>query len=548
MHTFMRDYRKTTHQQEKKQQDPASDPRLGRAGIVLFLLGAITLTGQTPNAEDLIWQKSVSKFDGKRAELLKQVDRIGTKGPFQPNWDSLTKYQIPEWYQDAKFGIFIHWGLYSVPAFGNEWYPRNMYDAGSKEYKHQVQLHGPETAFGYKEFIPSFQAEKFDAKAWAKLFADSGAKYVVPVAEHHDGFAMYNSDLSDWTAAKMGPKRDIIGELAPAIRAQGLHFGASSHRIEHYFFMNNGREHPSDVQDPKFASFYGPAHAGVTNKNKQEWAAHPDEAYLNDWLARTTEIVNKYQPEIIWFDWWIKTKEVKPYLQRFASFYYNDAARRNSTAAINYKFDAYPDGAAVLDIERGQLDASRKLFWQTDTSISEKSWGYIANDTFRSPESLIQQLVDIVSKNGCLLLNIGPKPDGTIPDEAAQILRQMGKWLAVNGEAIYGTRPWTTFGEGPTKVVAGSFKDTATQPYSSKDIRFTTHGKTLYAIAMAWPQNGTLVIQSLGEGKSDLQGKIANVSLLGSDSKLKWTRDGQGLTIQLPKEKSGEYAFVLKIT
>ena len=503
----------------------------------MFLIFVATvLLAQSPNADDLIWQKSVRKFDAKRNTLLKQVDRGGQSGPFQPNWDSLTKYQIPKWYLDAKFGIFIHWGLYSVPAFGNEWYPRNMYLEDSKDYKHEIQVHGPETKFGYKDFIPDFKADKFDAKAWAKLFADSGAKYVVPVAEHHDGFAMYNSDLSDWTAAKMGPKRDIIGELAPAIRAQGLHFGASSHRVEHYFFMNSGREHPSDVQDPNFAAFYGPAHAGVTNKNKQDWAAHPDQAYLNDWLARTTEIVNKYQPEIVWFDWWIKTAEVKPYLQRFASFYYNDAAKRHSTAAINYKFDAFPDGAAVLDIERGQLDASRTLYWQTDTSISDKSWGYVENDTFKTPGSLIQQLVDIVSKNGCLLLNIGPRPDGTIPDQAQQILRQMGGWLAMNGEAIYETRPWTIYGEGPTKVVAGSFHDTATKPYSSQDIRFTSRGKTLYAIELAWPETGKVSIRSLAEGKASTMSNIKNV------------RNAEGLNIELPKNKPGDYAFVFKIT
>lgn len=478
---------------------------------------------------------------------MKSLDQGAKAGPFQPSWDSLTKYQVPQWYQDAKFGIFIHWGLYSVPAFDNEWYPRNMYRLGTPAYKHQMATHGPETQFGYKDFVPNFKAANFDPKAWAKLFAESGAKYVIPVAEHHDGFAMYDSDLSDWTAAKMGPKRDLIGELAKAIRAEKLHFGASSHRIEHYFFMNSGREHPSDVQDSNYAAFYGPAHAGVTDKNHAEWAGHPDGAYLNDWLARTAEIVNKYQPEVVWFDWWIKTPEVKPYLPRLASFYYNDAARRKSSAVINYKFDAYPDGAAVLDIERGQLDASRKLFWQTDTSISEKSWGYIENDTFRSPASLIQQLVDIVSKNGCLLLNIGPKSDGTIPEQAQAILREMGKWLATNGEAVYETRPWTTFGEGPTKVVAGSFKDTATKPYSSEDLRFTTHGKTLYAIAMAWPSNGTVTIKSLAAGKPGMD-KIQNITLLGSSAKLKWRRQADGLVIDVPGEKPNELAYVFKIS
>ena len=312
--------------------------------------------------------------------------------------------------------------------------------------------------------------------------------------------------------------------------------------------MNGGREHPSDVQDPRYAAFYGPAHAGVTDQNGQKWMAHPDPAFLDDWLARAAEIVDKYKPEIVWFDWWINTKEVEPYLKRFASYYYNDAAARHATAAINYKYTAFPDRAAVLDIERGQLDASRKLFWQTDTSISIKSWGYVENDTFRSPESLIGELVDVVSKNGALLLNIGPKPDGTIPDQAAQILQKVGGWLAVNGEAIYGSRPWTTYGEGPTKVEGGAFHDAATAPYSSQDIRFTTKGKTLYAISLGWPSDGKITVKSLGKSAPGLPGGIKHVDLLGSHAAIRWTRDAGGLKLQLPKQRVGEYAFVFKIS
>src|SRR3954453_23303340 len=205
---------------------------------LLFAMTALTVAAQTPDANDLVWQKSVQKFDGQRHATLQQVDKEAGSGPFRPTWDSLKTYKIPDWYQDAKFGIFLHWGLYSVPAFRNEWYPRNMYLKGTPEFLHHVQTYGDQTKFGYKDFIPNFGAEKFDATAWVELFRKAGAKFVVPVAEHHDGFAMYNSDLSDWTAAKMGPKRDVVGELEKATRAAGLHFGASSHRAEHYFFMN----------------------------------------------------------------------------------------------------------------------------------------------------------------------------------------------------------------------------------------------------------------------------------------------------------------------
>ena len=518
-------------------------------GALLLIGTAIYATAQTPNGDDLAWQKSNQKFDQKRAALVQQVDKEAHGGPFQPTWESLKTYKVPEWYQDAKFGIFIHWGVYSVPAFGSEWYPRMMYEKGTKEYQHHVATFGPQSKFGYKDFIPRFKAEKFDANAWAELFRKAGAKYVVPVAEHHDGFAMYNSDLSDWSAAKMGPRQDVVGELEKAVRSKGLHFGASSHRIEHYFFMNGGREFDSDVRDPNYAAFYGPAHTGLKDLHNGHWGGgHPDPAYLNDWLARTTEIVNKYHPEVIWFDWFIETKEVEPWLQRFAAFYYNDAARRGSTAAINYKYDAYPKGAAVLDIERGQLDKPRPEFWQTDTSISVTSWGYIENDTFRSPESLIQQLVDIVSKNGTLLLNVGPKPDGTIPERAQKILLDMGRWLSVNGEAIYGTRPWKIAAEGPTKVVEGAFNDTATRPYTSQDIRFTTKGNVLYAVALGRPADGKITIKTLADGSVAGLGAISGVQLLGSAATLQWKRDHGGLKIELPAQKTGEYAWVFRIT
>jgi len=504
---------------------------------------------QTPNADDLVWQKANQKFDAKRAAILQHVDSTVHAGPFQANWDSLKHYKVPEWYQDAKFGIFIHWGAYSVPAFGSEWYPREMYHQGSKEFKHHVATFGPQSKFGYKDFIPLFKAEKFDAKAWAELFRKSGAKYVMPVGEHHDGFPMYNSDLTDWCAAKMGPKRDVVGELAGAVRAAGLHFGVSSHRAEHYFFLNYGRAFDSDVRDPQYAAFYGPAHVGVSElKNGMHWNGNPDPVYLNDWLARTAEMVDKYHPEIVWFDWWIETKEFEPYLQKFASYYYNDAAKRGSTAAINSKFDAYPQGTAVLDIERGQLDKPESRFWQTDTSISIKSWGYIENDSFRSPQSLIHQLIDIVSKNGCLLLNVGPKSDGTIPEQEQKILLDMGHWLSVNGEAIYGTRPWTIYGEGPTKVVGGSFNDTATKAYKSEDIRFTTKGNALYAIALGWPDNGKFTIKALAQGAAEKLGTISKIELVGSPATVKWARNANGLQLEVPGAKTGEYAWVFRIT
>jgi alpha-L-fucosidase len=476
--------------------------------------------------------------DPKLEADLRKVHEGITRGPFRASWDSLQHYQAPEWYLDAKFGIFIHWGVYSVPAFDSEWYPRNMYIASSPVFKHHVETYGPQSKFGYKDFIPMFRAEKFDPEAWAELFRKAGAKYVVPVAEHHDGFPMYDCGVTEWSAAKMGPKRDVVGELAAAVRRRGLHFGASSHRAEHWWFYNGGMEFDSDVKDSRYAGLYGPAKLDKTQ---------PDQAYLEDWLARTSEIVEKYHPEIVWFDWWIEQPVFQDYLQQFAAYYYNRGAQWKRGVAINYKNKSFPERAAVLDIERGKLDAVRPLFWQTDTSVSVKSWGYIQNDQFRTPESLLDELVDIVSKNGCLLLNVGPKPDGTIPEAVQKILLAMGQWLAVNGEAIYGTRPWKVYGEGPTRVVGGSFKDTAGTPFTDEDIRFTAKGSTLYAIALAWP-HGKLTIKSLATGSGLTKQQIRTVQLLGSSAKLRWTRNSSGLAIEAPKETRGSYPITVKIS
>jgi alpha-L-fucosidase len=505
---------------------------------------------EDPQEIDQTWQKASAKYDEARAALVKEVVRGGQNGPFRPDWESLQKYEVPEWYKDAKFGIFIHWGVYSVPAFGSEWYPRDMYREGSDEYKHHLATYGPQDKFGYKDFVPMFKAERFDPVAWARLFKEAGAKYVVPVAEHHDGFAMYDSGLSDWTAAKMGPHRDVIGELSKAVRAEGLHFGASSHRVEHNFFLGVGRQITSDINDPKYAAFYGPAHYWMEARQGTPLSSDftfVSSAWTADWLARSSEIVEKYHPDIMYFDWWIGQASVRTDLTRFAAFYYNTSLKYGDhVGVINYKDYAIQEHSAVLDLERGQLGEIRPLYWQTDTSVSNKSWGYIQNDTFKTPQFVVQQMIDIVSKNGNLLLNIGPRSDGTIPEEVQAVLRDVGSWLKVNGEAIYGTRPWKMYGEGPTKVAAGSFHDTDTAGYSAEDFRFTTKGNTLYAMELGWPAGGEAVIHSLGSSATNPL-KIGLVFLLGWDAKLAFEQKSDGLHIQMPAHSPGNYAYVFRI-
>ncbi len=528
-------------------------------GATLLMLSAVSMlqaqtattptASQDPESVDQIWQKASSKYDSERVALLKRVDGGDRQGPFRPDWDSLQRYEVPEWYKDAKFGIFIHWGVYSVPAFGNEWYPRNMYIEGSAEYKHHLATYGPDDKFGYKDFIPMFKAEHFDAAAWAQLFKKAGAKYVVPVAEHHDGFAMYDSDLSDWTVAKMGPHRDTTGELAKAVRAEGMHFGVSSHRVEHNFFFGVGRDIRSDVNDPQYAAFYGPAHAWLMNP----WGlplnddfTYVSSAWADDWLARGAELVEKYHPDIVYFDWWIGQPSIRPNLTKFAAFYYNSSLKYGGHAGvIDYKDYAMQEHSGVLDLERGQLGDIRPLYWQTDTSVSNKSWGYIKDDTFKSPEFIVHQLIDIVSKNGNLLLNIGPRSDGTIPEDVQQVLLEVGAWLNVNGEAIYGTRPWRVYGEGPTKVVPGLFHDTDTANYKPEDFRFTTKGDVLYAIGLAWPSRGEAVIHSLAAAVGG--GRVQSVTLVDGDAKLQFDQRADGLHVNLPVQRGAKYAYALRL-
>ena len=454
---------------------------------------------------------------------------------YQATWESLKKYNTPDWFRDAKFGIFIHWGVYSVPAFGSEWYPRQMYQQGSNEFKHHVATYGPQSKFGYKDFIPIFKAEKFNPEQWVALFKKAGAKYVVPVAEHHDGFAMYKTALSKWNAFEMGPKRDVIGELAAEIKKQGLVFGLSSHRIEHWFFMNGGRKFESDILDQKNNDFYGPA---------REESETPTPEYMNDWLLRNTELINNYQPQLFWFDWWIEQPAMDPYRKSFAASYYNKGLEWNKGVVINYKNISYPDGTAVLDMERGKLAGIRQLAWQTDDAIGNESWGFAASNTFKSAQYVITNLIDIVSKNGNLLLNIGPRADGTITDEETQTLLGTGKWLDVNGEAIYGTRPWKIFGEGPTESASGSFADQK-KPFTAQDIRFTTKGDALYAIALGLPAANTS-IKLLGTKSGN--GTVAGIGLVGNSDKVSWLQTADALIIRPSKNYPSENAVVYKIS
>ena len=486
-------------------------------------------------------------------EKLTQVQQVIDQGPYQNNWESLTQHPIPRWYQDAKFGIFIHWGVYSVPAFGNEWYPRNMYLKGTPEYEHHRKTYGDQEHFGYKDFIPMFRAEKFDPQAWMELFAQAGAKYVMPVAEHHDGFQMYDSALSCWNAKQMGPHRDILGELRQAAEQYGLVLAVSNHRAEHCWFFNGGLDFASDVQDPSNASFYGDQlrGTGATEVTHDIYSQRPFKEHCEDWLARVCELVDNYRPKIVWFDWWIQNLGFKPYLKKFAAYYYNRALQWGEEVAINYKYDAFAYGAGVFDVERGQLTDIRPSLWQTDTAIAKNSWGYTDNNDFKSPVDLVCNLVDIVSKNGCLLLNVGPKADGTITQQEQEILLEIGKWLKCNGEAIYGTTHWKIFGEGPTQIASGAFTDVHRQAFTQEDIRFTYKNGILYAFVMQYPQDGAIEIKQcrlVGVAARSGDYDITAISVLGyPDAAVTFQRDNESLKIQIKGQIDTPYPVCLKI-
>ncbi len=468
-------------------------------------------------------------------KYLKKIESVIKAGKYKDNWESLQQYRVPAWYEKVKFGIFIHWGVYSVPAFGSEWYSRNMYIQGSPEFEHHIKTYGPHKDFGYKDFIPMFRAEKFDPAQWAELFKRAGAQYVMPVAEHHDGFQMYDSELSDWCAAKMGPRRDVLGELSAECNKRGLINCASSHRVEHWFFMSHGKEFDSDIKEPlKRGDFYWPSMAEGDHHDLFSQPAPTDE-YLSDWLCRCCEIVDKYRPKIIYFDWWIQHSAVKPYLKKFAAYYYNRAEEWGEEVVINYKHDAFEFGTAVVDIERGQFAEVKPYVWQTDTSVATNSWCYTEHNQYKTSTQIIRDMADIVSKNGRMLLNIGPRADGTIPDEDRNILFEIGEWLKVNGEAIYGAKLWRKSGEGPTKTTEGQFTDGTAKPYTAEDIRFTVNGGAIYAICLNMQGQNSVTIRSLADAdassKPNFHGIINSVSVLGHDPSPEWTRDGKGLKI-----------------
>jgi len=465
-------------------------------------------------------------------------------GPYKPDWKSLSRHEAaPKWFRDAKFGIYFHWGVYSVPAFGSEWYPRNMHLKNRREHKHHVEKYGGPEKFGYDDFVPLFKAEKFDAERWADLFEKAGARFVGPVAEHHDGFAMWASKLTPWNAKDAGPKRDITGELAQAARKRGMKFVATFHHARNNLWQieRNGRrswtghydgvkrDFPALLEDPKRAILFGYL---------------PREKFLRMWLGKLKEVIDDYQPDLIWFDSWLD-QIPEAHQREFLAYYFNKAHQWKADVVVTRKQRDLPLEVSIEDFEKGRLDRLTERAWLTDDTISKGSWCYTENLRIKPLSEVLHVLIDIVSKNGCLLLNISPKADGAIPDDQKKVLLGIGAWLGKYGEAIYETRPWAVFGEGPTRLKkSGHFVGSLT--YTAKDVRFTTKGNTLYAILLGRP-TGEATITSLATGSGLFGGKAAKVSLLGGGLTLEHAQDEKGLHVKFPANLPTEHAYAVKI-
>ena len=487
--------------------------------------------------------------------------------PYKPTWDSLKRHTVPSWFQEAKFGLYTHWGVYSVPAYRHPsrgqdvtWYGRNMYFEGTPQHAHHLQTYGDPARFGYKDFIPQFTGEKFDPDEWAEIFAQSGARYAGPVGEHHDGFCMWDSRYTEWSAARLGPKRDVVGELERAIRRQGLKFLVALHHAENWWFYPNWKPE-YDTSDPRYAGLYGERRpdgrqnigpelfdpALSNSQARDTWLfaeAQPSAKFLETWRDKIVELIDRYGPDVLWFDFGLRAIP-DHYKQEFLAYYYNQAQAQGRGVAVTFKkFDLAPAGG-VVDLEAGRMHTLTHYPWITDTSIDDsRAWGYYKEAAYKSTASLVHYLVDNVSKNGHLLVNIGPRPDGTLPEPAVEILRGIGRWLEVNGEAIYGTTNWYAYGEGPTALergLSGNEKDIA--GFTAGDVRFTTKDNALYATCLGWP-GAEVNIKTLS---ALYPAEIESISMLGSDQLLAWRLDTGGLTIETPAERPCEHAFVFKI-
>ena len=468
---------------------------------------------------------------------------------FESTWGSLKQYQCPDWFRDAKFGMWAHWGPQSVPMAG-DWYARNMYIEGNPQYDHHCRTYGHPSEFGYKDIVQLWKAENWEPEKLIDLYKSAGAKYFVSMAIHHDNFDLWSSTHHAWNATKIGPKRDVVGEWAKAARAAGLRFGVSEHleRTYSWFNTNKGADTsgpyagvPYDGNDSSMVDFYIEKH----DDTSMCYPDNPGDVWPQHWKSRILDLIDQYQPDLLYTDGGVPFGEVGR--EMIAHLYNNSVQQRGQLDTVyavknprrhEGNHGDYVDGFATLDVERGVVEGIAEEPWQTDTCLG--GWFYDSLRPYKTPETVIHMLADIVSKNGCLLLNATQRPDGTLDEQSEWTVKEIGKWIEVNGKAIYETRPWKQFGEGPTAFATSTKAESEARQFTGEDFRFTAKDDTLYAIAMGKPSRGGWLIRSLESEK------VSTASVLGTKY-TNWRNTPEGLWVESPTKWPCEHAWGIEI-
>jgi alpha-L-fucosidase len=538
----------------------------------------------------LLTMASVASFGGAIPETEKPTVIVPTDkepvtpGKFQPTWESLRQYRTPEWFRDAKFGIWFCYGPQCQAEMG-DWYARSMYIEGSKDNKFHVEHYGPPSQFGFKDLIHIWKADKWDADKLVSLYQKAGAQYIFVMAQHHDNFDLYDSKYQPWNSVKIGPMKDIVGDVAKAAKAHGLRLGVTVHAAHAWTFyetaqgadkkgplagvpydgkltLADGKGKWWEGLDPQdlYAQNHKVVDALSVNKT-WDWnngVVPPDAAYCEKFYNRTIDLVHKYKPDVVYFD-----DDVLPLwpvsdagLKIAADFYNSNMQWHNGkleAVVLGKTLDEDQRKCLVWDIERGTSNRIEPLPWQTDTCIGQ--WHYsrplYEKNGYKHADGIIRTLADIVSKNGNLMLNIPVRGEGTIDEKEEAILNDLAVWMSANKECIFGTRPWKVFGEGPSAenqlTTVGNFNEGKVKPFTADDIRFTTKDGAVYAIVLGKPDKD-IAIKSLGTAAKLFDGTVGKVELLGNNQALEWTQNAEALTIKLPGGDLSTAAQCLKIS